>query len=93
MSVSVTGWGVPRGRVSDELDYDADEDQDRSADLSREIAIYQRYASTYDVVDVFIRPADVMLTINEDITDARSDARRDSESSGIEIEIDPADAG
>jgi hypothetical protein len=97
VSVSVSSWGVPRGHISDELDYDyaADEDQDRSADLSREIAIYQRYARTYEVVEVLIRPADVRLTINENATEARSDARRDSGSGGIEIEIetDPAEAG
>ncbi|MGI5190804.1 hypothetical protein ACQEVI_21875 [Promicromonospora sp. CA-289599] len=97
VSVSVIGWGVPRGHVSDELDYnnDAGEDQDRSADLSREIAIYQRYARKYEVVVVYIRPADVTLMIDGNTADARSDARRDSGSSGIKIEIetDPPEAG
>lgn len=95
VTVSVSGWGVPRGHVSDELDYDydADEDQDRSADLSREIAIYQRYARTYEVIEVYIRPTDVTLTIDGNTADARSDARRDSGSGGIEITIDPAETG
>ncbi|WP_108490891.1 hypothetical protein [Promicromonospora sp. AC04] len=94
VGVSVSAWGMPRGHISDELgyDYDAEEDQDRSADLSREFAIYQRYARTYEVVEVFIEPADVRLTINENVADARSDARRDHGSSGIEITIDAAEA-
>ena len=91
--ISVSGWGTPFGHVSDELDYtyNSAEDQDRSADLSREFAIYRHYARTYEVVAISIRPSHVRLTINKDIAEARSDARRDFRFSGIEIEIDPAE--